>query len=207
MTAIRATCAEETELPRAQLDELVPFQRDLKELREDEYEALKRGLQEHGLLTPFAVWRTPGGVLNILDGHQRHRVLQREGWTVDGGGVPYVAVSAATAQEAAAKLLHIVGQYARIDKQGLYEFAAHFELDLPGMDALALPDVDWNLFKVEFYNDKGYDPNVNPTIGRHQVTAGELAQSHNDLQTQHQKVQTLHEVTCPHCGRDFYIDE
>ena len=57
-----------------------PFQGDLKELSEREYNKLKKSILENNLIVPFFVWLETN---KLLDGHQRQRVFMREGWLMD----------------------------------------------------------------------------------------------------------------------------
>ena len=57
------------------LEDLHEFQGNLKELWKDNAEKLWRQMVETGFSDPFKVWKDPDGRLNLLDGHQRRRVL------------------------------------------------------------------------------------------------------------------------------------
>lgn len=154
--AIPCTCDPDGRLERVTPDRLRPYQRELKALTDAGYAQLKASMRRYGFTAPMLVWRAADGELLVLDGHQRLRVLEREGWTVDGG-IPVVAVEAASEREAAEKLLVIASQYGTLDKQGLYEFGEHYQLDLAEFDLAALPEVtlDWQTFLAEFGPDKG----------------------------------------------------
>jgi hypothetical protein len=90
----------------------VPFQGELKELSEREYNKLKKSITENGLIVPFFVWSETG---KLLDGHQRLRVFTREGWVMD---VPVVYVSAVDELDAKRKLLVISSQYGKVTQEG-----------------------------------------------------------------------------------------
>ena len=150
---LRCTCDVDGRLERVPTDQLQPYQRDLKELTEQRYAQLEASMERYGFTSPLLAWTDPKGVVWVLDGHQRLRVLERQGWTVEGG-IPVVSVEAADAKEAAEKLLVIASQYGQIDKQGLYEFGAHYDVDLAEFDLAALPEVDWEAFQVEFFSDE-----------------------------------------------------
>ena len=151
---LRCTCDADGRLERVPADQLQPYQRDLKELTEQRYAQLEASMERYGFTSPLLAWTDPKGVVWVLDGHQRLRVLERQGWTVEGG-IPVVSVEAADAKEAAEKLLVIVRQYGQIDIDGLYEFGVHYEVDLASFDLAALPEVDWEAFTAGWLEDGG----------------------------------------------------
>ncbi len=65
-----------------ELDELQRFQGHLKSLDPDVFKKLRISILKHGFIAPFFVWNDRGRN-NILDGHQRLKVLlqlRREGY-------------------------------------------------------------------------------------------------------------------------------
>ena len=164
-STIPCTCDAERRLERVAICDLLPFQREMKSLSEQRYAQLAESIRRYGFSVPVFIWRAPNGDRLILDGHQRLRVLQREGWEVDGG-IPVVTIEAATEREAAEKLLVIASQYGQIDSQGLYEFGEHYQLELPQFDLAALPGIDWDQFRAEFYSpeDAAADPLPDPSV-------------------------------------------
>lgn len=111
------------DLPHVPIDALVPFQGELKELSEREYSKLKKSILTEGIFTPFFVWQD-NGIGRIIDGHQRERVMSREGWQMD---VPVIYIDAANEQEAKRKLLLVSSQYGRVTQEGWDAFT--FDLD------------------------------------------------------------------------------
>lgn len=137
------------------IEELVPFQGDLKTLTEDRYHALRKEILERKFSYAFHAWaNAPDEKRYVADGHQRLRVLSRmrsDGWIVPP--VPVVLVTAIDEQEFRLKVLAAIAQYGEVDRQGLYEFA---ELGHIPMDTLAeypLPNLDMDTFRAEFYDD------------------------------------------------------
>jgi DNA modification methylase len=145
MQQIPVTCDPAGYLPRVERTTLETFQRDLKDLREDEYRQLRDSILRYGFLAPIFVWRG-----KILDGHQRLRVIEQEGWTIEGG-IPIVEIQADSEADAAERLLVISSQYGRINEQGLYEFGQHYGLDLAAFDLAHLPEVDWDRFREGYF--------------------------------------------------------
>ena len=129
------------------LGDLQPFQRDLKTLSEENYERLRDSIKNEGFVAPIFVWKN-----KILDGHQRLRVIEREGWTFPEG-IPVVRIKATTEKEAARLLLHIASSYGRVDGQGLFELASHYDLELPDLPTIDLPNFDYESFLLEHYAD------------------------------------------------------
>lgn len=112
-------------LPTAPISEFSATQGELKFLSKENYDKLKGRIEARGFNQPLMVWRDPSGVKHLLDGHQRKRVLETEGWNTP---VPYMVVDARSMEEAAEILLEITSQYGTITQEGIDEFIATFEL-------------------------------------------------------------------------------
>lgn len=142
-----------SDLPRVPVTALEPFQGNLKELSIRNYDKLKNSLLEHGIIVPFFVWKESN---KILDGHQRQRVLENEGWNMD---VPVVYISAETEQEAKRKLLVIAAQFGKVTQDGWDEFV----WDLPDateithFDALPFVFFDWDSEEDEVDLDRFFE--------------------------------------------------
>lgn len=121
--ALPRIAPELADLPHVPISALIPFQGELKELSEREYNKLKKSITDNGLFVPFFVWKENG---KLLDGHQRLRVFIREGWQLD---VPVIWISAASEQEAKQKLLLISSQYGRVTQEGWDSFTFDLEDD------------------------------------------------------------------------------
>lgn len=113
-------------LPTKPIADLLPTQGNLKDLTEVNYKKLKSRIENRGFSVPVYVWEDNNGILHLLDGHQRQRVLTTEGWNEP---IPYLKVPAKDMQEAMARLLEITSQYAKITQEGIDEFIAKYELD------------------------------------------------------------------------------
>lgn len=112
-------------LPTLPIADLIPTQGDLKDLTESNYKKLKNVIERRGFSYPVYVWEDDAGIKHLLDGHQRQRVLEKEGWNEP---IPYLKVPAESLQEAMARLLEITSQYATITQEGIDEFIAKYEL-------------------------------------------------------------------------------
>lgn len=112
-------------LPTIPIADLIPSQGDLKDLTEKNYNKLKDRIEKRGFRIPVYVWENEGKLF-LLDGHQRQRVLTKEGWTES---VPYLKINAKNLTEAMELLLEITSQYATITQEGIDEFIATYELN------------------------------------------------------------------------------
>lgn len=113
-------------LPTMPIADLLATQGNLKDLTEANYKKLKNTIERRGFSYPVYVWESQDGLLHLLDGHQRQRVLTTEGWDEP---IPYLKVPADNLQEAMARLLEITSQYATITQEGIDEFIAKYELN------------------------------------------------------------------------------
>lgn len=149
------------DLPRVSVTTLEPFQGNLKELSIRNYAKLKRSLLEHGIIVPFFVWKETN---KILDGHQRQRVFETEGWNM---GVPVVYISAENEQEAKRKLLVIAAQYGKVTQDGWDEFVWNLPdaVEITHFDALPFVFFDWDSEGNETDLDRFFEEV--PTSGDH----------------------------------------
>lgn len=160
----------------------MPFQHNLKDLSEKNYEKLKNVLLKRGFDIPLFVWESEG-VKYLMDGHGRQRVMLKEGWLVD---VPYINIEAKDRQEAASKLLEITSQYQTTTQEGIDEFIAKYELneadvyEATSFDALAFDKTDED-DEVEEDETPEIDENEPPKsklgdiykLGKHKIMCGD----------------------------------
>lgn len=141
-------------LSTAPITEFNTTQGELKFLSKDNYQKLKNAIEKHGFDIPVYIWQDDSGKKWLLDGHQRKRLLEKEGWL---DPIPYLVVKAPDMQIAAERLLEITSQYGTITQEGLDEFYAKFEL--PEMEMAELTNFDGIFnFKVEDENPEELDP-------------------------------------------------
>lgn len=141
-------------LPTAPITDFNTTQGELKFLSKDNYQKLKNAIDKHGFDIPVYVWVDDSDKKWLLDGHQRKRLLEKEGWL---DPIPYLIVKAPDMQIAAERLLEITSQYGTITQEGLDEFYAKFEL--PEMEMAELTNFDGIFnFKVEDENKEELDP-------------------------------------------------
>ena len=165
------------------LDQLVPFQGELKSLSEDSFNKLKKSLLKYGVTFPFFVWQD-GPTYNILDGCQRERVLsvlKDEGYLIPL--LPAVLVEAANATEAREKILLASSQNGEITQESLYQFIHENKIDWDDISSM----VDFRVFGVDKFTDGWMrEPDFEPT-------------SEDDQSRLDQKSP----LTCPQCGHTW----
>lgn len=179
-------------LPVIPIADLLPSQGELKDLSETNYKKLKNVIERRGFSYPVYVWEDKDGLLHLLDGHQRQRVLTTEGWNEP---IPYLKVPANDLQEAMARLLEITSQYATITQEGIDEFIATYELndaevyEATSFDALAFGQTEE---EPEVEEDEPPEVSSEPPVsklgevyqlGRHKVFCGD-----STLRTSYEKL-------------------
>lgn len=139
------------------LEQLRPFQKNLKKLSPDDRARMRRSIITHGFTDVVAVW-LEDGVHHMLNGHQRvdvaTQMVRDEGYVCPP--VPVVWIDAADRSEAKRKLLVLSTAYGQIDTDGLAEFVADIDLtpDLLFED-LRLPD-----FSIRDFMDSHFTPDA-----------------------------------------------
>ena len=124
-----------TNLPLIKIGDALPVQGDLKVLSQENYDKLKKSIEDDGFYLPIFVWQHDGDFY-LLDGHSRQKVMEKEGWDVE---VPYVAVEAEDYDEARRKILYISSQYGVITEDGFNDFVVGLEhLDISNIHFDAL---------------------------------------------------------------------
>jgi hypothetical protein len=136
------------------IEELHDFQGNLKDLSSENYDKLKKLILKHGMSFAVHVW-DKDGMLNIVDGHQRLRVLRKmreEG--IEIPPIPIVKVRAKDFKEARELVLAGTSQFGELTDQGLYEFIAESGLDWRDVTYdFRFPELDFNNFAADFYGD------------------------------------------------------
>jgi hypothetical protein len=137
-----------------ELNQITPFQGDLKSLSKESYDKLRKQILELGFSSPFHVWKDEG-LYWCLDGHQRLRVLtemkRSEGYKVPR--LPVVEVEAASEFEAKKKVLALTSQFGEITNESLFEFSSFANIDLPTLKDFRFPELDMKKFEQSFFED------------------------------------------------------
>ncbi len=144
------------------IDDLTPFQDDLKSLSKENYEKIKKEIVKNGFSEPISIWRSAGRNY-VLNGHQRIRALsglRDDGYDVDK--IPVSFVAAKTEKEAKRKILGLAGQYGKVEKDELYKFAVDYDLDIEEVfEHVRFPEIDSDDFLEEFTDAGESDGHAN----------------------------------------------
>lgn len=137
-------------------NELLPFQGNLKDLSDENYQKLKKEILELGFSEPVSVWLNDNKY-HLLNGHQRHRVIKRmvevEGYNCEP--IPINIVEAKDVKEAKKKVLALTSQYGEITPDGLYEFMNESDISIEEItSSFRFPEIDLDLFNTDFFVDE-----------------------------------------------------
>jgi hypothetical protein len=139
------------------VEEILPFQDDLKVLDDENYARLKGSIIKYKFSSPIHIWKHDGK-WHSLDGHQRCNTVLRmreEGFTIPK--LPCVEIAAKSHAEAKEKILALTSQYGRMTKYGLLEYLSVNKIDI--LDAAQLynfPELKWQPL-IEEYTLAGID--------------------------------------------------
>lgn len=163
---------------RISIDDLVPFQGEVKSIDRDNLEKLKGRIVRHGINAPIFVWRSGRKVFKyyILDGHQRLVAMQElrdEGYDVPN--VPVAFIKAKNRSDAIDKWAGITSQFGSVNIAEMQRFIAE-----SGVDPMTLRMVD---FDIELNV-----PDFEKMDCSEQGRLDEVGQK----------------VKCPECGHEFY---
>lgn len=197
-------------LPMIPITDLLPTQGDLKDLTKDNYNKLRNNIKSRGFIVPVFVWEDENAILHMLDGHQRRRVLEAEGWNEP---VPYLKVPAENMQEAMAKLLEITSQYGTITQEGVDQFIATYQLDEQSvLEATNYDALNYGLTKDEEDVEEDEAPELDQAeaisqpgmvyqLGRHRLMCGSATEPEDVKKLVTGKVSLIH--TDPPYGVDY----
>jgi hypothetical protein len=128
---------------------------NLKDIGKPEYEKLKKSLLENNFIQTFNVWQDKKEIY-LLDGHHRVKLLfnlEQEGYSVPDT-FPANFIQCKTRKEASKYLLIYSSIYAKVDRDGLYEFFELEGLDLSELlQEIQIPDIKFDYFDKNFNND------------------------------------------------------
>lgn len=162
--AITVRCVGSELLP---LEDLKPFQQDLKTLTKVNMGKLIRAMEARGFVAPFLCWRDPSDkTVYLVDGHQRHRALSflaKAGTHSLPGKYPCVFVDVDNKKALAQVILYINSQYGEMNVDSLHEFDHTFGVDLKDIFGnLDLPQIDMGRFEVGFLRPDDTTGNTDP---------------------------------------------
>lgn len=147
---IRIECTGATTVD---IDDVHPLQGALKTLMEEDYDKLRKSIEELGFSDPLSLWIAPDGTKYIHDGHERILTLKKmreEGYTIPP--LPASIIEAKDKTEAKKKLLANDSRYGKITADGLSDFmneedSAFEEAELA--DILEFPEIDFETGETE----------------------------------------------------------
>jgi hypothetical protein len=133
----------------------------LKTLMEVDFKKLVKSFQENDNIDPLKVWQEKPGVMWILDGHHRQKILEhclQNEPKKPPRLMSAIFVDCKDKKEAAKFCLLYASEYAKIQDEGLYEFLHTFDLDFSGVKGeIELPEIDLDDFEENFYTEPNYD--------------------------------------------------
>lgn len=139
----------------AKYTELLPFQGNLKDLKDENFHKLRKEIINEGFAAPIYVW-DDNGIYHILDGHQRVRVIkhlvEQEGY--EDFTLPIVRILDDSLEKAKKRLLSYVSMYGTLTNDGLYEFMFDAKIEMQELeDRFSLPQNDFDIdkFKAEYF--------------------------------------------------------
>jgi hypothetical protein len=202
---IRVACDVKDHLP---LDQITPFQGELKTLLKEDYERLRKEILDTGFAFPMFVWKSESKFY-LIGGHQRVRALKTmrdEGFIIPL--VPVVYILADSYKQAKRRILQDASQYGTVERQGLYELMSDIQMD-PGdfASSFKLPELNIPSFNAEYFLDEEtgkletnheHDEGIPDSAETSRPTKqkdGAIELSEDDFRTFGHK--------CPRCGFEF----
>lgn len=183
-----------------ELDELQRFQGHLKSLDPDVFKKLRISILKHGFIAPFFVWNDRGRN-NILDGHQRLKVLlqlRREGYDIPP--LPVVYIEADDRDDARSKLLAISSQYGEYN---LGELAGW--MDETTVEYFNAFNIDTDIFKPEDARPERYVPTLpdrDVPPPPNQTSEDRIKQMQDLIERNNIDGKGTSIIICPYCGTE-----
>jgi hypothetical protein len=174
---INVACKGSREVPRQELE---AFQGNLVELRQENFEKLRRLIIAKGFRFPVFVWNN-----KIIDGHQRLFVLkhlvEQEGYLFPHD-VPVCDIDAKDEKEAKELVLIARSEYGDTTDEGLFEFLEVNKLSFDELKVnLELPGIEFDDFEKNFFKGNPGDAPGPVEPGAELDFTAELMESHNYL--------------------------
>jgi hypothetical protein len=201
---IRVACDVKDHLP---LDQITPFQGDLKTLLKEDYERLRKEILDTGFAFPMYIWKSENKFY-LIGGHQRVRALKTmrdEGFQVPL--IPVVYVYADSYQQAKRRILQDASQYGTVERQGLYELMIDIQMD-PGdfASSFKLPELNIPSFNAEYFLDdvtgKLETTHDESDIPDSAITSKPTKEKEGVIELSEDEFRTF-DHKCPRCGFEF----
>ena len=174
---INVTCKGSRGVSRQELE---AFQGNLVELKQENFDKLRRLIIAKGFRFPVFVWNN-----KIIDGHQRLFVLkhlvENEGYQFPHD-VPVCDIEAKDEKEAKELVLIARSEYGDTTDEGLFEFLEVNQLSFNDLKVnLELPGIEFDDFEKNFFDDSPGDSTETVEAGPELDFTAELMESHNYL--------------------------
>lgn len=190
---INVTCKGSRGVPR---EKLQGFQGNLVELKQENFDKLRRLIITKGFRFPVYVWND-----KIIDGHQRlfvlNHLIDKEGYSFPHD-VPVCDIDAVDEKEAKSLILIARSEYGETTIDKVYSFITESRIDIGSIGNISIPGADIGM------QDLG-DYLKNTKIGSSMVSDGDIEEKKEELEGKMNKPQALSKATCPNCGHDFEI--
>lgn len=132
---------------------MVPFQGELKDLSDQDYEKLKKNILELGFSEPISVW-LKSGKHYLLNGHQRHRAIikmVKEGYKCPP--LPVNLIEAKDIKQAKKKVLSLTSQFGEMTKSGLEQFMIDADISFEEIkESFRFPEISFDDFETPVNN-------------------------------------------------------
>lgn len=135
---------------------------DFKEWVDNGDDKLCKSIIKYQFADPFKVWENKGKIY-CLDGRHRFLDLQnveKQGYKVPEK-LPATFLDCQNKKEAAELVLVFSSRYAKITNQGLFDFTQKYDINLPELETINLPDfdlVDYNSLTNTGSNENEFEP-------------------------------------------------
>ena len=174
---INVTCKGSRGVSRQELE---AFQGNLVELKQENFDKLRRLIIAKGFRFPVFVWNS-----KIIDGHQRLFVLkhliENEGFEFPYD-VPVCDIEAKDEKEAKELVLIARSEYGETTDEGLFEFLEVNKLSFNDLKVnLELPGIEFDDFEEKFFEDSPGDSTETVEAGSELDFTEELMEAHNYL--------------------------
>lgn len=189
------------EIASVPITSLSPHPRNYRVHPDQQLEHLQASLQEFGWARNVVV--SSDNV--ILAGHGIVEAARRRGETE----VPVHRLNLPSTDPKAEKFMVLENEVSRLAEDDETQLAALLA-DIQrteGLDGTGWDDGALDALIGEMAKQQPYSPNLQPELADKQYTDGDIDKEQQRLAGQYQKEKDLDEITCPHCGGEFFIDK
>jgi hypothetical protein len=154
--------------------ELNWLQGNLKEITQDDFNALINLILENDFKYPFTIWEDKENQMWILDGTHRKQALmeiEEKCLAKIPDVLPAIFIECKNKREAVKSIFEINSSFAKMIEQGVYELTQKYEIDYKDLESkYSIHDIDYDHFTANYFEEPSID------------------------------TKKSEEKTCPHCG-------